>query len=40
MFGLLKRGGRVFTAIILDTDPDSEEEVLPGSIVYTDIYKA
>jgi len=45
VFGLLKRGGRVFTAVIPDARtqtllPIIRERVLPDSIVYTDTFKA
>ncbi|MCL4146712.1 UNVERIFIED_CONTAM: hypothetical protein GTU68_055685 [Idotea baltica] len=45
VFGLLKRGGKVFTAIIPDARtstllPIIEEKVEPDSIVYTDTFKA
>ncbi len=43
VFGLLKRGGKVYTAIIPDASGDTlmdiiEEKVTPDSIVYTDCY--
>ncbi|MEI8320778.1 MAG: IS1595 family transposase [Alphaproteobacteria bacterium] len=45
VFGLLKRGGKVYTAIINDTKTDTlmpiiQERVTPDSIVYTDCYKS
>ena len=45
VFGLLKRGGKVYTAIIPDAKtstllPIIEERVTPDSIVYTDTFKA
>ena len=45
VFGLLKRGGKVYTAIIPDAKtstllPIIEEQVKPDSIVYTDTFKA
>jgi len=45
VFGLLKRGGKVYTAIIPDAKtttllPIIEEKVTPDSIVYTDTFKA
>ena len=45
VFGLLKRGGKVYTAIIPNaktetTLPIIEEKVTPDSIVYTDTFKA
>ena len=45
VFGLLKRGGKVYTAIINDTKtstllPIIEEKVWPDSIVYTDTYRS
>jgi transposase len=45
VFGLLKRGGKVFTAIIPDATTDTlmniiEEKVTPDSIVYTDCFLA
>jgi transposase len=45
VFGLLKRGGKVYTAIIPDATtatllPIIEEKVQPDSIVYTDTFKA
>lgn len=45
VFGLLKRGGKVYTAIILDTKTDTllpiiQEHVQPDSIVYTDCYRS
>ena len=43
VFGLLKRGGKVYTAIIPNQDGDSlpiiEERVDPDSVVYTDTFK-
>ena len=45
VFGLLKRGGKVYTCIIPDAKtstllPIIEEKVKPDSIVYTDTFKA
>jgi len=45
VFGLLKRGGKVYTAIINDAKSDTlmpiiREKVKPDSIVYTDQFKA
>ena len=45
VFGLLKRGGKVYTAIIPNAKtemllPIIEEKVTPDSIVYTDTFKA
>ena len=45
VFGLLKRGGKVYTAIIPNAKtstllPIIEEKVRPDSIVYTDTFKA
>ena len=45
VFGLLKRGGRVFADIITDAKsstliPIIEEKVLPDSIVYTDTFNS
>lgn len=45
VFGLLKRGGKVYTAIIPDAKaatliPIIREKVLPDSIVYTDSFRA
>jgi len=45
VFGLLKRGGKVFTAIVPDAStatllPIIGEKVEPDSIVYTDTFKA
>ena len=45
VFGLLKRGGKVYTAIIADAKtatllPIIQEKVQPDSIVYTDTFKA
>ena len=45
VFGLLKRGGKVYTAIIPDAKtgtllPIIQEKVNPDSIVYTDTFKA
>jgi transposase len=45
VFGLLKRGGRVYTKIIPDTKtatlmPIMRERILPDSIVYTDSYRS
>ena len=45
VFGLLKRGGRVYTKIIPDTKtatlmPIMREKILPDSIVYTDSYRS
>jgi transposase len=44
VFGLLKRGGRVYTAMIPDTKratlmPIIRDRVVPDSIVYTDSYR-
>lgn len=45
VFGLLKRGGKVYTAIIPNARTETilpiiEEKVTPDSIVYTDTFKA
>lgn len=45
VFGLLKRGGKVYTAIIPNAKTETilpiiEEKVTPDSIVYTDTFKA
>ena len=45
VFGLLKRGGKVYTAIIPNAStrtllPIIQEQVTPDSIVYTDMFKA
>ena len=45
VFGLLKRGGKVFTAIVPNAKTETllpiiEEKVTPDSIVYTDTFKA
>ena len=45
MFGLLKRGGRVYTKIISDASsailiPIIERKVIPDSIVYSDCKRA
>jgi len=45
VFGLLKRGGKVYTQIILDAKSDTlmpiiRQKVEPDSIVYTDCWKA
>jgi len=45
VFGLLKRGGRVYTKIIPDARSDTlipiiERKVVPDSIVYSDCWKA
>ena len=45
VFGLLKRGGKVYTAIICDTKTETllpiiKEKVQPDSIVYTDTFGA
>ena len=45
VFGLLKRSGKVYTAIIPDARTETlmpiiEEQVEPDSIVYTDAFKA
>ena len=45
VFGLLKRGGKVFTAIVPNAKTETllpiiEEKVTPDSIVYTDSFKA
>jgi transposase len=45
VFGLLKRGGKVYTAIIPNAKTETllpiiEENVQPDSIVYTDTFKA
>jgi transposase len=44
VFGLLKRGGKVYVKIITDTSRNSlmpvmERKIVPDSIVYTDSYK-
>jgi transposase len=44
VFGLLKRGGKVYTAIIPNAETETllpiiEEKVTPDSIVYTDAFK-
>ena len=44
VFGLLKRGGKVYTAIIPNAKTETllpivEEKVLPDSIVYTDTFR-
>ena len=45
VFGLLKRGGRVYTKIVDDTKTDTllpiiHRKVIPDSIVYTDCYRS
>ena len=45
VFGLLKRGGKVYTAIVPNSKtatllPIIEEEVTPDSIVYTDTFRS
>ncbi len=45
VFGLLKRGGRVFTAVIANAKTETllpiiQEKVKPDSIVYTDTFRA
>ncbi|ARN84299.1 IS1595 family transposase [Candidatus Nucleicultrix amoebiphila] len=45
VFGLLKRGGKVYTAIISDAKTDTllpiiKEKVQPDSIVYTDTFRS
>ena len=45
MFGLLKRGGRVYTKVIPDASSDSlipiiKQKVVPDSIVYSDCWRA
>ena len=45
VFGLLKRGGKVYTKIIADASsatliPIIEQMVIPDSIVYTDSWKS
>ena len=45
LFGLLKRGGKVYTAIIANAKTETllpiiEEKVQPDSIVYTDTFRA
>ncbi len=45
VFGLLKRGGKVYICMVLDTKRDTlipiiKEKVIPDSIVYTDFYKS
>lgn len=45
VFGLLKRGGKVYTCIIADAKTETlmpiiEEKVTPDSIVYTDTFRA
>ena len=44
VFGILKRGGRVYTAMIPDTKrttlmPIIREKIVPDSVVYTDSYR-
>ena len=46
VFGLLKRGGKVFADIIPDAksktvfDPNYSKKVIPDSIVYTDTFRS
>ena len=45
VFGLLKRGSKVYTKIIPDTKRDTlipiiKEKVIPDSIIYTDYWRA
>jgi len=45
VFGLLKRGGRVYTKIIANAKPETltpiiQEKVIPDSIVYSDCWRA
>ncbi len=45
VFGLLKRGGKVYTHVILDTKtrtlmPIIRRKIIPDSIVYTDSYRS
>jgi transposase len=45
VFGILKRGGKVFTKIVVDTKtatlmPIIRQKVMPDSIVYTDTYRS
>ena len=45
MFGILKRGGKVYTQIVLDTKTNSlmpivRRKIEPDSIVYTDCWRS
>ena len=45
VFGLLKRGGRVYTKVIPDTKAKPlmgimQDRIMPDSIVYTDTYRS
>jgi len=45
VFGILKRGGRVYTKIVTDTKTDTlmpiiRQKIMPDSIVYTDSYRS
>lgn len=45
VFGLLKRGGKVYTKVIADTKSDTlipiiHRKIVPDSIVYTDTYRS
>jgi len=45
VFGILKRGGKVYTKVVLDTKTDTlmpiiRRKIVPDSIVYTDCYKS
>ena len=45
MFGLLKRGGKVYTQVILDAKTETlmpiiRQKIKPDSIVYTDYWRA
>lgn len=45
VFGILKRGGKVYTQVILDTKTDTlmpiiRQKIEPDSVVYTDCWKA
>jgi len=45
VFGLLKRGGKVYTAIILNAKTETllpiiKQKVQPDSVVYTDTFKS
>jgi len=45
VFGILKRGGRVYTQVVIDTKSDTlmseiNKKIMPDSVVYTDSYRS
>ena len=45
VFGMLKRGGKVYTQVVTDTKTDTlmpiiTEKIAPDSVVYTDSYRS